>query len=77
MADFDDEDDFATRTFRSPNVSAPSLEDEAQNANSVHRRRWGRAGANLRGSSASARGSSPRERYGMANVTIQTEINLI
>ena len=76
MADFDDDDDFATRTFRSPNVSAPSLEDDAQNTNAVHRRRWGRAGANLRGSSANTRGNRPRERYGMANVTIQTEIKL-
>ena len=77
MADFDDEDDLAARTFRSPNVSAPSLEDDAQNTNTAHRRRWGRAGANLRGSNVDSQESPRRgERYGMANVTIQTEIKL-
>ena len=72
----DDEDDFAFRTFRSPNVSAPSVEDDMQGTNTAHRRRWGRGGANLRGSSTTARDGIQRERYGMANVTIQTEIKL-
>ena len=73
MADFDD-DDFASRTFRSRNVSA--LEDDVQ-TNTAHRRRWGRSGANLRGSSTTTGDSPRRERYGMANVTIQTEIKLV
>ena len=69
----DDDDDFASRTFRSPNVSR--VEDEQQ-TNTAHRRRWGRMGANLRGSSANTDESPRRERFGMTNVTIQTGIKL-
>ena len=73
----DDEEDFGSRTFRSPNVSVGASDQPPQNP--ALRRRWGRAGANLRGSFMDTPEIPRRlaEGHGMANFTIQTEIKLV
>ena len=73
----DDDEDFGSRTFRSPNVSVGTNDQSPPNP--AHRRRWGRAGTNLKGSCTGTPEIPQRtaEGHGMANITIQTEIKLV
>ena len=66
----DDDEDFGSRTFRSPNVSVGASDQPPQNP--AHWRRWGRAGANLKGSFTETPEIPRRtaEGHGMANITI-------